>query len=92
MSERQGNENTWYTNDEYLDRINHAFEVVEPINVKAGKIAPWFDESGGGIQYLLYQIWFAQNSILVNYKNAWGKTPLKLAEQIPYRKCKSIIV
>ncbi len=49
MSERQGNENTWYTNDEYLDRINHAFEVVEPINVKAGKIAPWFDESGGGI-------------------------------------------
>ena len=29
------------------------FEVVEPINVKAGKIAPWFDESGGGIQYLL---------------------------------------
>ena len=49
MSERQGHENTWYTNDEYLDRINHAFEVVEPINVKAGKIAPWFDESGGGI-------------------------------------------
>ena len=49
MSERQGNENTRYTNDEYLDRINHAFEVVEPINVKAGKIAPWFDESGGGI-------------------------------------------
>ena len=29
------------------------FEVVEPINVKAGKIAPWFDEPGGGIQYLL---------------------------------------
>ena len=25
------------------------FEVVEPINVKEGKIAPWFDESGGGI-------------------------------------------
>ena len=29
------------------------FEVVEPINVKAGDIAPWFDEPGGGIQYLL---------------------------------------
>lgn len=29
------------------------FEVVEPINVKAGEIAPWFDEPGGGIQYLL---------------------------------------
>ena len=33
----------------------------------------------------LYQIWFAQNSILVNHKNAWGKTPLEIAEQIPYR-------
>ena len=30
----------------------------------------------------LYQIWFAQNSILVNYKNVWGKIPLELAEQI----------
>ena len=29
------------------------FEVVKPINVKAGEIAPWFDEPGGGIQYLL---------------------------------------
>ena len=33
----------------------------------------------------LYQIWFAQNSILVNHKNAWGKTPLEIAEQMPYR-------
>ena len=29
------------------------FEVVEPINVKLGSIASWFDEPGGGIQYLL---------------------------------------
>jgi len=29
------------------------FEVVEPIEVKTGDIAPWFDEPGGGIQYLL---------------------------------------
>lgn len=29
------------------------FEVIEPIKVKAGEIAPWFDEPGGGIQYLL---------------------------------------
>ena len=28
----------------------------------------------------LYQIWFAQNSILVNHK-----TPLEIAEQMPYR-------
>ena len=26
------------------------FEVVEPINVKSGSIASWFDETGGGIQ------------------------------------------
>ena len=29
------------------------FEVVEPINIKSGSIAPWFSEPGGGIQYLL---------------------------------------
>lgn len=29
------------------------FEVIEPIDVKAGEIAPWFDEPGGGIQYIL---------------------------------------
>ena len=29
------------------------FEVVEPINVKSASIASWFDEPGGGIQYLL---------------------------------------
>ncbi|MFC3932567.1 TNT domain-containing protein [Streptococcus dentapri] len=29
------------------------FEVVEPLEVKAGEVAPWFDEPGGGIQYLL---------------------------------------
>ena len=28
-------------------------EVVKPLEVKAGEIAPWFDEPGGGIQYLL---------------------------------------
>ena len=27
------------------------FEVVKPIEVQAGKIAPWFGEKGGGIQY-----------------------------------------
>jgi hypothetical protein len=28
----------------------------------------------------IYQIWFAQKSILVNHKNAWGKTPLEIAD------------
>ncbi len=27
------------------------FEVVRPVDVQAGKIAPWFGEKGGGIQY-----------------------------------------
>ena len=29
------------------------YEVVKPIQVKSGEIAPWFEEPGGGIQYLL---------------------------------------
>ena len=27
------------------------YEVVKPVEVKAGEIAPWFGEDGGGIQY-----------------------------------------
>ena len=27
------------------------FEVVKPVEVRSGKIAPWFGEKGGGIQY-----------------------------------------
>jgi hypothetical protein len=29
----------------------HVYEVTKPITVKAGKIASWFDEVGGGVQY-----------------------------------------
>ena len=29
----------------------HRYEVVEPIKVQAGKVAPWFDQPGGGTQY-----------------------------------------
>lgn len=29
------------------------FEVVAPLEVKGGEIAPWFDAVGGGIQYVL---------------------------------------
>ena len=32
------------------------FEVIKPMKVKAGEIAPWFNEPGGGIQYLLPDI------------------------------------
>ena len=31
----------------------NVYEVIKPIEVHAGKIAPWFGEPGGGIQYEL---------------------------------------
>lgn len=31
----------------------HSYRVIKPINVLAGKTAPWFDQPGGGIQYKL---------------------------------------
>lgn len=33
----------------------NVYEVVKPIDGLEGKIAPWFDEVGGGIQYKLNQ-------------------------------------
>jgi ankyrin repeat protein len=35
---------------------------------------------------LLYKIWLAQSTLFVNHKNVWGKRPLDIAEQMPYRK------
>lgn len=32
------------------------FEVLQPINVKAGEIASWFNQPGGGMQYQLPEI------------------------------------
>jgi len=29
----------------------HIYEVVKPIEGLGGKVVPWFDEPGGGIQY-----------------------------------------
>jgi hypothetical protein len=29
----------------------YRYEVVKPLRVQAGKAAPWFDQSGGGMQY-----------------------------------------
>lgn len=34
----------------------------------------------------IYQVLFSQNNILVSKKNAWGKTPIEIASQMPYRK------
>ena len=33
--------------------IYSVFEVVKPIEVKSGVVAPWFNQQGGGIQYQL---------------------------------------
>ena len=46
-------DNPKYYNQETEQKPYSVFEVVEPINVKSGSIASWFDEPGGGIQYLL---------------------------------------
>jgi len=29
----------------------NVYEVVKPVEVQAGEIAPWFDQPGGGLQY-----------------------------------------
>ena len=34
----------------------------------------------------LYDLWFSHGNVIVDRKNAWGKTPLELMENIPYRK------
>jgi len=32
-------------------RPYHVYEVIKPVRVKAGKIAPCFNQQGGGVQY-----------------------------------------
>ena len=34
----------------------------------------------------LYDIWLSQPEINLNVKNDWGKTPLEIAQSMPYRK------
>jgi len=36
-------------------RPYNVYEVLKPIDVQSGEIAPWFDQSGGGIQYQFTQ-------------------------------------
>lgn len=33
-------------------RPYNVYEVVKPVEVQAGEIASWFDQPGGGIQYM----------------------------------------
>ena len=63
-----------------LSRTNH--------NIKqTAELCQRLIKNGVDINQLepLYQIWFSQNNVLVNHKNAWGKTPLEIAEKMPYR-------
>lgn len=34
----------------------------------------------------LYDLWFSQPDVDINTKNAWGVSPLELAQKIPFRK------
>lgn len=43
----------------------NVYEVIKPIEVQAGKIAPWFGEPGGGIQYMKVQWYIKEVLILV---------------------------
>lgn len=36
-------------------RSYNAYEILKPIDVQSGKIAPWFDQPGGGTQYQFTQ-------------------------------------
>ena len=38
------------------DAVYHKYEIVEPFEVQAGKIAEWFGRPGGGIQYYLGEL------------------------------------
>jgi hypothetical protein len=35
---------------------------------------------------LLYNIWLSQPEANLNAKNDWGKSPLEIAQSMPYRK------
>ena len=34
----------------------------------------------------LYDLWFSQPAVDINTKNAWGVSPLELAQKLPFRK------
>ena len=84
-----------------LSRTKHDLvqtEELSKIIISRGVNINQLDEKGRvSFQYLinmkytdeelepLYQLWFSCGNILINHKNAWGKTPLEIAEQMPYR-------
>lgn len=85
-----------------LSRSKHDLEQTEKLCkmiISGGVNINQLDEKGRvPFQYLismkytdeeiepLYRLWFSYDKILINHKNAWGKTPLEIAEQMPYRR------
>ena len=77
--------------------VKQTTELCQEIIEKGGNINQLDNKNRVPLQYIiimkytdkdlepLYELWFSQKSILVSQKNAWGKTPLQIAEQIPYR-------
>ena len=85
-----------------LSRANHILSQTEElceILTKKGVDINKIDNKGRvPLQYIitmkytddelerLYQIWFSHGKVLVNHKNDWGKSPVEIIEQMPYRK------
>ena len=64
MSERQGNENTRYTNDEYLDRINHAFLEASRLTQEAEDLTVFeYEDQGAKLHRLFDTYWKLSDSI-----------------------------
>ena len=64
MSERQGNENTRYTNDEYLDRINNAFLEASRLTQEAEDLTVFeYEDQGAKLHRLFDTYWKLSDSI-----------------------------
>ena len=85
-----------------LSRVKHILyqteEICELLIERGADINKIDDKGRVPLQYIinmkfsdeelegLYKIWFSHGKVLVNHKNDWGKTPIDIIEQIPYRK------
>ncbi|WP_243143595.1 ankyrin repeat domain-containing protein [Pseudobutyrivibrio xylanivorans] len=85
-----------------LSRTTHNLEQTRILCqkiIEAGVDINQMDEKGRvPLQYLinmkytdeelepLYDLWFSQSNLDFRHKNAWDKTPLELAEMLPYRE------
>lgn len=85
-----------------LSRVNHVLfqtEEICDVLIEKGVDINKIDNKGRvPLQYIinmkytddelerLYQIWFSHGKVLVSHKNDWGKNPVEIMEQMPYRK------